>query len=426
MNKITSQKITLLLSKPWFLPIVIALTIILLGTVLNNYLESFELIKHWYLSKAKHQAILSVIASSLITFIAITFSITLLILTTVSNQFGPRLIPNFIQSRATQTTLGVFLGTFTFSLYSIAMDVSPQVRAVEIVYIFFLTINCLIVLIFFMTTVFNSIQVDELLFKILKNTKTLIQNNFSPNGTTKSLSTKTKPISEQLITIHSEKSGYVQAIDLDLITTIAQTQEVFISVYVRAGAYVYQGEKLIGYGQNKESLSKDIKIELLSSINIINLRILQQDLEYGFELIEEIAVRALSPGINDPYTAKSCVFLLGQLFIYIQDYNDIEDNEIYDEGGRLLVSYQPFTYQGIVDAALNRLRQAAINDLSVVLAIYDMAIKVIRLSKKDKIKRALLNQVQAITEIMKQKTLSDHDRKAFEQREKAINSLIAK
>ena len=118
--------------------------------------------------------------------------------------------------------------------------------------------------------------------------------------------------------------------------------------------------------------------------------------------------------------------LLGQLFIYIQDYNDIEDNEIYDEGGRLLVSYQPFTYQGIVDAALNRLRQAAINDLSVVLAIYDMAIKVIRLSKKDKIKRALLNQVQAITEIMKQKTLSDHDRKAFEQREKAINSLIAK
>lgn len=110
INRVTRQKFSLLINKAWFLPLMISIAINLTGItliLLSKNINGFYL----SISTESQQTIISITSGSLMTLIGLTFSISMLILSTVSNQFGPRLLPNFLESRITQTTLGFFLGT---------------------------------------------------------------------------------------------------------------------------------------------------------------------------------------------------------------------------------------------------------------------------------------------------------------------------
>ncbi|CZG16941.1 TPA: DUF2254 family protein [Legionella pneumophila] len=113
INRVTRQKFSLLINKAWFLPLMISIAINLTGItliLLSKNINGFYL----SISTESQQTIISITSGSLMTLIGLTFSISMLILSTVSNQFGPRLLPNFLESRITQTTLGFFFRHFCF------------------------------------------------------------------------------------------------------------------------------------------------------------------------------------------------------------------------------------------------------------------------------------------------------------------------
>src|SRR5690606_10009932 len=113
-------------------------------------------------------------------------------------------------------------------------------------------------------------------------------------------------------------------------------------------------------------------------------------IEFGFEQISEIAVRALSPGINDPYTARQALHLLGELILFIEDY-DIEQDTLRMDN-QIVGTYRSLTYKGLVDSGLDRLREASIDDPTVTLAFYDTIIQLTSLLKEKRIICALLMQ----------------------------------
>lgn len=391
------------------------ITLILLSKNINGFYLS--------ISTESQQTIISITSGSLMTLIGLTFSISMLILSTVSNQFGPRLLPNFLESRITQTTLGFFLGTFVFSLYCIYFKSNDVIRSLQTFYVLFLTILCLIILIVFINKVVQSIQIDYILALVIEKTKSAISLNFpKKNKITELINEKYRLQAKEKKIIYSECSGYVQGIDYNQIKKIAYDHHVQIFILIRAGDYVYKKSPILELYSDKsadyELLAPSI---MLACININHARLLNQDIEFGFEQVAEIAVRALSPGINDPYTARQSVFLLGELFLYIDQY-DIEQDKLY-YGKNIVGQYRGFTYKGIIDSALARLRQAATRDLTVILTIYDLVIQLSSLLNNKSMIKALLSHTHSLKEIINNEKLSKYDEEAFNEREKQLTKI---
>lgn len=426
LGEVTRQKISVLLDKPWFLPSILCVLINALGLFISFQLSYLPLETIFSISESRHSTILSIIASSLMTLIGVTFSISMLILTTVSNQFGPRLIPNFIQSKITQVTLGVFLGTFIFCLFSIYFESNEIIRDLQTIFAFVLTISCLFILVFFINVVINSIQIDGILSLVVAKTKTAIESGYLAHLEKNSIQ-PSKPDNKKIkTTFFSKTSGYVQAIDYDKIKSLAEKEALFIKIQVRAGDYIYTNDEILQiFSAEGKSLSAETSALITAAVNVINLRLLNQDLEYGFEQISEIAVRALSPGINDPYTARECVFLIGELLLHLANHRDLETCKLYDEN-YLRVEFKAFTYEGLVSAALSRLRQASLSDLTLILSIYDMIIQVTHLLDNKKLIKALWQQGVALKTMTQSQSYPDFDQTALSEREQQLEHIAKK
>ncbi|WP_133127357.1 DUF2254 domain-containing protein [Legionella nagasakiensis] len=423
LNKINQQKLSLLLDKPWLLPSLLVLIINFIGIALSLGIENIINSPYLSISEDKQQTILNILASSLMTLISVTFSISMLILSTVSNQFGPRLLPNFIHSKNTQITLGIFLGTFLYCLFCIYSETNTITRGAQTIYAFILALGCITILVAFVNNVMKSIQIDGILSLIISQTKSAISSIQQENTANSHKSSELKP-RKIIKSVSAGTNGYIQGIDYKKLKTIACENNIFLQVNVRSGDYVYhQDEVIIISAEDEKTLEKISLNTLQSTINIISIRLLKQDVEYGFEQISEIAVRALSPGINDPYTARDCVFLLGELFLYLEHQDHIELSEFHYQD-KILLAYRSFTYQGIVEAGLNRLRQAALSDLTVILAIYDMIIQITALLKNKKLISALLKQGIALHDMIQNKNLPNYDRLALSEREETLHNLV--
>lgn len=427
ISKVNLQKISLLMGKPWVLPIALSVLINFVGIGLV-YLLDYKVndIYLLFIKEEKQHMILNVIASSLITLIGVTFSISMLILSTVSNQFGPRLLPNFLNSKNTQMTLGFFLGTFVFSLYCIYAESNGPVRGVQTTYAFLLAISCLFMLVFFINNVMKSIQINEILNLIFAETQSAIKSLFLNINTKNGRCVRHAKKTDKVSYICAEKNGYIQGIDYAGLKKLAMKHQLSISVLVRPGEFIYAKNTLLKLSSHKQNSLTDVaKNSFRSSINIMRNRLLEQDIEYGFEQISEIAVRALSPGINDPYTARECVYLLGELLLFIEKYPDLEACELVEED-KIYVIFNPLNYERMVESGFNRLRQASLSDLTVILAIYDMSIQLLGLLKNKKLIKPLLMQVKTIHEMVQKQQFSEHDQEALTERYEKLEKFIKK
>lgn len=424
LNQTTRQRFSQQVDKPWFIPSLICVLLNTLGIGLSVGLAYFHLHYFFYpVSEVRQQAILGIIATSLTTLIGVTFSISMLILSTVSNQFGPRLLPNFIHSKITQITLGFFLGTFIFCLFSIYHDSHVVIRGMQTIYAFILTITCVIILVFFIHHVIESIQVNGILSLVMEEARKAFASGLPETNKHKKYRLPPHTSKKNSAAFKSEKNGYLQGIDYQKLTSLALKHQVIIDIHVRPGDYIYVGNQLMSiYSGEKEKIKKINDADLRATINIHHARLSSQDIEYGLEQIAEIAIRALSAGINDPYTARQCLFLLGELFIEVAKQQDIEQGTLGNEE-QLAVLYKPFTYKGLIDTSLDRIRQASLNDLMVIIAFYDMIIQVVGLLKNKKIIQPLLKQGFALKEQAKDKKWATDDKNELKAREDKLIEL---
>lgn len=358
----------------WFIPVLIITAAIgvAIGAV---YVDQLLEIKpagviRYILSGSSDSArsVLSVISSAMIGVAGTVFSITLVALTLASSQYGPRLLRNFMHERLNQVVLGTYVSTYIYCL--IVLNAIKDNADFEFVPVFSVllallaTIGNIILLIIFIHHISMSIQADKVIsdisINLSKNIKTLFpevaEEEIRPEVQYPNLPLlKMNYVHQQAVL--APRSGYLQLTDHDGILDFAKDKKILVILPYRPGKYLVKGVNLIEI-YTQEKISEKEMEKLQEAFIIGEVRTPQQDAEYSFHQIVEIAVRALSPGINDPYTAIACVDNLRATLCELTSVQFPAPYQ-YDEDGQLRVLRDTLTFEGMMDTAFNQIRQFA-------------------------------------------------------------------
>ena len=357
----------------WFVPALmtfgaIFLSIITLG--IDRFWFAPDGNQRWWLFNGGPDGarlLLSTIAGSMITVAGVVFSITIVVLSLASSQFGPRLIRNFMETRINQTGLGTFIGTFVFCIMILQnIGESGDDSFVPLISVYsgtLLSLASLGVLIYFIHSVSTSIRANSIIARVCKELDHAIDKIFPEKNQTKeprdALGEKRGYVAEKyyrdIVPVMSRKRGYIQAIDIDEIVDIAVGEDVIIRIDHRPGDFIVTDNPLLWMWPGKRS-GKQLEKKLEKVFVVGSERTSEQDIEYPVHLLVEIAVRALSPGVNDPYTAMACIDWLGEALSKLAR-RKMHGPFRFDQEGNLRVISKPITFSGAVDAAFNQIRQ---------------------------------------------------------------------
>jgi uncharacterized membrane protein len=218
------------------------------------------------------------------------------------------------------------------------------------------------------------------------------------------------------------RSGYIQTIDYGSLVSCAKDADVVLEIPVRAGHFaVRRGicAKVLTDGSLPEDAAKQIRHAFV----IGSERSPAQDLEFSIRQLVEIALRALSPGINDPFTA---IAVVDRLAAALEDVfsRDIQPRLLFDEQSCLRVVADRSDVEGLVSACFDQLRQAAIRNPGVLIHLADTLGKIAPLAEGEAASRAILSQLERLHESVGKTELGDTDRQILSQRiEKARSAL---
>lgn len=266
--------------------------------------------------------ILATIAGSTITVAGVVFSITLAAVTYASGQYGPRLLSNFIRDRGNQATLGVFVGTFLYCLIVLrtirsaeeaSADTGGAVREAFVPHAAMfgalaLAVSSISVLIYFVHHVTYGIHINNVIAKIGRQLITDIRARHGDQSA--DIEGLPVPILDELTPISAGKTGYIEAIDVGVLLDIACRHDLVLRLVRRAGDFVHRDRPMIELWP-ASTVDPSIVKACNAAFAVGGQRTSQQDLRFGVDELVEIAARALSPGVNDPFTAIACIDWLG-------------------------------------------------------------------------------------------------------------------
>ena len=358
-------------------PLVIALALGCTGALLSWAEETVPAMNSWlpavlFPSRSDPQVaqvILAGIAASIMTVVSIVFAILLMTLTLASMQFSPRIILSFTRDRVTQWTLGVFLGTFLYCVAALPAARSLPTPFSPVATVFgavVLSLACVCWLLFFIHHISRAISVNYIVDKIASETEAVIDETM-PAARRDSPLRKQVPPPELVFEtpIQSENSGYIRFIDLPRLLDVAKSCRVSIHVLRRVGQFVPAGVPLVSVSK-ADRLPPGGGAALLGAFDLGPSRTLQQDVEFGVLQIVDIALRAISPAVNDPSTAISCVDQLSRILIRFVA-REPPESLLYDLPGvpRVMVAWIDF--EKLADTAFEQIRLYSQSDVAVSL-----------------------------------------------------------
>ncbi len=357
-------------------PSIIALLLGAVGATLSSLEEAMPLLSAWVpqtLFPSREdpgvvQAILSVIATSIMTVVSIVFAILLMTLTLASMQFSPRILLSLARDRTTQWTLGIFLGTFTYCVAAMPAaralphPVAPVATAVGAMA---LALVCVGWLLFFIQHISQAISVNHLIDRIARDTEEAID-ELMPH-VRRSARPVPMPPPERLqgteVPMLSEVSGYIRFIDTARLVAFAKEHRLELRVTRKVGQFVPAGIPLLMISRHSR-LDRRHAVELTGAFDIGPMRTLQQDVEFGIIQLVDIALRAISPAVNDPSTAISCIDQLSRILIRWLDRAPPE-TLLYDPPQVLRVVVPWIDLDGLLNTAIEQIRAYATTDAAV-------------------------------------------------------------
>ncbi len=265
------------------------------------------------------RTILGVIAGALITMTIFTFSTTMVVLTTYSSQFSPRVVKNFLMDENTMRTLGVFLGGFIYSIMTLSYmrnDIYSSYVISAILGILYILI-CLVYFLRYINHVSSFIQMNNLIDRLQKEATQRIEEylEFIKIGTPKDHEKEADDRNVFAYTLLAGSNGYLQFVDYKGLINWAGENEWFVTIEKIPGSFVTDSTPImtIHYNNNGGEEDEEREKKLRSFFEIGKEHSEMQEYMYPIHKIEEIALRAISPGINDPNTAIHCLYIMGLL-----------------------------------------------------------------------------------------------------------------
>ncbi len=380
------------------------------------------------------RAVLSTVAGSMITVAGVTFSMTIASVSYAAGQLGPRLMTNFMRDRGNQYTLGTFIATFLYSLMILRtvrdgsdegadLQVATFVPQISVLCSLGLAVASTAVLIFFIHHVPESINAQNITARIGKELIEGVEKRFpgrigersdeadDPAG--RDRSSLPAGFGEQARRVPAAASGYVRSVDSENLLRLATEKNLVIELLRRPGDFVVSGQAIMrvfpperfaemqtGDGDAEGEAdgspvegqrNRDVVRELVGAGDLSTRcrgmistgpeKTHHQDLRFLVDELVEIAARAVSPGINDPFTAITAIDWLRSGLTALASREPLATDR-FDEAGVLRLLAEPTSFEEALGSACAQLRPYVAADrnagLHLMNALGDLAFAVDR------------------------------------------------
>jgi len=313
------------------------------------------------------QVVLGTIAGSVMTVVSIVYSVLVVALSLASTQFSPRILAGFMRDRTSQRILGLFIGTFTYCLLVLRSTHTvpePVVPTTSVFGALLLALTCLGSLLFFVHHMANAIQANHIVDRIAAEAELVIDAAL-PLQTADASDVPPLPSAKEGNVVRSMQSGYVQLVAVEALANIACARGVTLHLVRTMGQFVPEGGQLV---VADGPLDDESRAGCRDAFDLGPVRTMQDDFEFGMRQIVDIALKAISPAINDPSTAVTCIDHLSRLLGRVARRGDSESVR-RDEAGKVLVVQPALGFSRALDLAMNQIRQYGKTDVAVLLRL---------------------------------------------------------
>jgi uncharacterized membrane protein len=424
----------------WFVPALMALGAVLLvlgGHALDRRLSAGAalpwFVPSWFLyvdTPEDARDLLSTLLSSMITMTSLVFSITMVVLSLAASQFGPRLIRSFMASPGTQIVLGTFVMTIVYCLLVLASigtrgGTRPLAYA-SITIAIALTVLSVALLVMFLHSLARSIMSETVIERVGHELDALLD-DFGPLRA----DSPAQPAPEAALPQDFDRraaffgpgaAGYVQAIVFDRLVAAAAAAEVVVGVYFRAGDFVVAGGRGIAV-YPRERCSEDLARAIRRTVLIGIHRTPVQDPEFPIRHLVEIAVRALSPGVNDPYTAVAVIDRLSASLSRLMG-RGLPSGLHRDARGVVRVVCPTPSYASLIGAAFDQIRQNGAGMPLIVIHLLEAIARIAEQARLPVQRDLLREQIRILMEAAGRRIEDPSDRRDIERRAAAARRAL--
>lgn len=413
----------------WFLPsLIVAFSAVLaLGLIEVDSSANREWMADWPrlfgAGAAGARGMLATIAGSMMTVVGVTFSMTLVTLALVSSQYTSRILRNFMSDRITQVVLGVFAGIFTYCLIVLRTirggDEGGFVPSLSVAFSVVLAIGGVGTLIFFSHHIASSIQASSIVASVAKETLVAVDRLFPENLGGEPRDDDDEAVDPSRLTLPSRswqtvtasRNGYVQSLDNDALLRLAREHKTIVRMERGIGDFVVQNTPLASLALQSQP-DQEVIVALRAAFNIDRYRTVHQDCAFGIRQLVDMALRALSPGINDTTTAVMCVDYLTAILARLAAQG-IPSPHRHEDGELRVIATGP-SFAGMVAQSFDEIRASAEGNAAVLLRMLGALQTIANLTGSPKRRQVLREQMERIAEVADRTIKSPHDRAGFE------------
>jgi len=349
----------------WFIPSILTLMAALLAVLLVQAESTFD----WKLNDEGHflvggsvdgaRSVLSTIAGSVMTVTGVVFSITIVTLQLASSQFTPRILRNFLADRSNQVVLGVFIATFTYTLLVLRTvrsidDGEEFVPEIAVSVAIFFALVSIGFLIHFIHHAALSVQATVILarvgFEAMGQVERLFPEEIAEPETTPPPKSEIPTGTAELVA--AKREGYLQTVDSQSLFQLGEQRRLVIQMIPRIGEFLIAGQPLVKVWAD-EPLPDELHTAIQHAFILGEDRSPEQDLEFYLLEIADMAVKALSPSINDPTTATYCIDRLTQILVALGQRRPPEP--LRTDSGEVHFLARPSTFEVAIQLSFDQI-----------------------------------------------------------------------
>jgi uncharacterized membrane protein len=409
----------------WFAPVVMSLGAVLLAWAMyrldalipNEVLETSRFVLTG--TPGELRTMLISMAGTILATAGVVFTLLTLPLSTVAAQYGSRLLRVFLGDRTTQLVLGMFVAAFVYCLAA-ALSIppvtvepeAPQLTATVGLYLMLGTFASLIVLVQHISTMLQAPNIAAAAGAELRDVvlaELTLENEIVEQTGREAADAL---LEKDAYPIRVRDSGYIQYIDPESVLTLAREHDLVIRLLCKPGHFVWH-ETIVALVWPASRVNEEVEQDLQSAFRVGTARTPTQDLVYAVNQLTEMAVRAMSPAINDPFTAMTCLDHLGEgLGLFIQQGR--KSPHYYDQDHRLRLVLEPATFDELLGAAFDMLRHASCDNALVLLHMLEVIDGISRKTKSAEARQSLLRHVNLIRSEIQAGKLVEEDRHSIQ------------
>ena len=376
MNRIKSALVAIR-SSLWFVPSIMVVASIVLALALVEVDQRFrfdlaDTLPLLFGAGAEgSRGMLSTIAGSMITIAGVTFSLTIAALATASTQYTSRVLRNFMRDRHNQLVLGCFVGIFAYCLVVLrTVRGEPESSFVPSLAVFAALLLALVgigVLVFFIHHIAASIQASSIIGAITDESLAVVERAFPSEGSDDSASEQPMDQPRELAhgwqPVLSPARGYVQNCDVAQLLRIAEERDAIVRLDVERGAFVAADSPLLSIAA-PGPVDDGLRAKLCACVSVERFRTIDQEVGFGIRQLVDIALKALSPGVNDTTTAAMCIEHLGAVLAQLAPRAIPRCHRARD--GRFRVVTRGPSFADLTSAAFDEIRRNAAKNATII------------------------------------------------------------